>query len=538
MQLNKEQIKDREKWASAGIRLPEYDVSAVAAHTNQSPAWVHFGAGNIFRGFIATLQQRLLNEKLTDTGIVAVETYDQEIIDRIYTQYDNLTLNAILNKDASMDLEVIGSVSEAIKCDQSPQNMARLEEIFTLPQLQMVSFTITEKGYALHGADGAFLPVVQADLQHAPDQARHVMSIVTALLYRRYLAGAHRLAVVSMDNCSQNGDKLKASILTIAKKWADNDLAEKGFVCYLEDEDKVSFPWSMIDKITPRPSEAVAKKLSNLGIEAMSAIITEKKTYIAPFVNAERPQYLVIEDRFPNGRPPLEHAGVFFTDRATVGQVEQMKVTTCLNPLHTAMSIFGCLLGFTSISAEMQDTEITALVKRLGYTEGLPVVTDPKILSPKAFLDEVVGERLPNPFIPDTPQRIATDTSQKVGIRFGETIHRYIEQERSLDTLIAIPLAIAGWLRYLLGIDDNGCIMPVSDDPLLPALQKKLSGVHWDQPDSVQEILQPILSNKNLFGLDLTATSLAERITEYFRSMLQGKGAVRNTLKEALQHAQ
>ena len=121
----------------------------------------------------------------------------------------------------------------------------------------------------------------------------------------------------------------------------------------------------------------------------------------------------------------MEKAGLYFTDRETVDKVEKMKVCTCLNPLHTALAIFGNLLGFTLIADEMKDEDLVKLVNILGYKEGLPVVVDPKILSPKAFIDEVVQKRIPNPFMPDTPQRIACDTSQKLSIRFGETIKAY-----------------------------------------------------------------------------------------------------------------
>lgn len=113
------------------------------------------------------------------------------------------------------------------------------------------------------------------------------------------------------------------------------------------------------------------------------------------------------------------------TDRETVNNVERMKVTTCLNPLHTALAVYGCLLGYTSIAAEMRDPQLRALVEHIGYDEGMPVVVDPGILSPRDFIAEVIRDRLPNPFIPDAPQRIACDTSQKVGIRFGETIKAY-----------------------------------------------------------------------------------------------------------------
>ena len=103
-----------------------------------------------------------------------------------------------------------------------------------------------------------------------------------------------------------------------------------------------------------------------------------------------------------------------------------MKVTTCLNPLHTAMSIYGCMLGYNLISAEMADPDLRAFIQKIGYIEAMPVVTDPGVLNPYEFIGTVINRRLPNPFMPDAPQRIATDTSQKLPIRFGETIKKYV----------------------------------------------------------------------------------------------------------------
>jgi fructuronate reductase len=243
---------------------------------------------------------------------------------------------------------------------------------------------------------------------------------------------------------------------------------------------------------------------------------------------------LVVEDRFPNGRPPLEKAGVYLTDRETVNKTETMKVTTCLNPLHTALAVYGCMLGYTSIAAEMKDPELKKLVEGIGYTEGLPVVVDPKILSPEGFLKEVVEQRLPNPFIPDMPQRIATDTSQKVPIRFGETIKSYMAHpEKNAADLKYIPMALAGWLRYLLAVDDKGEAFSCSSDPMLEVLQKQLASVKLGDPASAaEEVLKPILSNPALFAVDLYEAGLAGKVTEYLKKMLTGPGAVRETLEE------
>ncbi len=533
MKLSVLSLSDKSAWAAANVRLPQYDVKAAAEKTRKNPIWLHFGAGNIFRGFIASLQQRLLNEGLSDRGIIAADTFDYEIIDKIYKPFDNLTLNVSLNSDGSSDCEIIGSVAEALKADSSDENeIEKFKRIFRSPSLQMISFTITEKGYAIKNTSGELLPVVKADIENGPSRARHAMSFVAAMLLERFNAGKLPIAVVSMDNCSHNGEKLKSSVTAIASEWVERDFAPKEFLDYLE-SDAVGFPWSMIDKITPRPAKSVEEALTKAGIENMSPIITSKNTYIAPFVNAERPQYLVVEDCFPNGRPPLEKAGVYLCDRDTVNKTERMKVTTCLNPLHTALAVYGCMLGYTLICEEMKDPELTKLIKKLGYDEGLPVVTDPGIISPRAFIDEVVNERLPNPFMPDAPQRIATDTSQKVGIRFGETIKSYAAVGKAGE-LDAIPLAIAGWLRYLLAVDDNLEPIEVSSDPLKDELQAKLAGIEIGKPESVGEKLRPILENETVFGSNLVKAGLAEKIEGYFKELIVGKGAVRATLKKHL----
>ena len=536
MKLSYAGIQDRRAWEEAGVRLPSFDWKAMRAETEDHPTWVHFGAGNIFRGFIARLQQPLLEQGLVKGGIIAADTFDFDIMDQIYAPHDSMTLMVSLKPDGSMEREVVASIAEGLRAGRAyPQDLEKLRTIFRAPSLQMVSFTITEKGYALADLAGRFLPAVEADFADGPSRCSHAMCLVCALLLERYRAGAAPVAMVSMDNCSHNGEKLRAGILTVAEQWRKREYVDEGFVAWVSDETRVSFPWSMIDKITPRPARVVEEALTAAGIEGMAPVVTAKNTYIAPFVNAEVPQYLVVEDRFPNGRPPLERAGVYLTDRQTVNDTERMKVTTCLNPLHTALAVYGCLLGYDSIAAEMRDPELKALVEHIGYDEGMPVVVDPRILNPRAFLQEVLEQRLPNPFIPDTPQRIATDTSQKVPIRFGETIKAYARrQDLEVTHLTFIPLAIAGWLRYLLGVDDQGRAMECSSDPMLDALQTQLAGVTLGDPASLGDRLGPVLSNPVLFGCDLTALGLGKRIEGMVREMLSGPGAVRETLKKYL----
>lgn len=535
MILSLEGLKNKAEWQNAGIQLPTYDIENVVANTKKAPTWVHFGAGNIFRIFIGGLADTLIESGASDKGITCVETFDFDVVDKIYDPFDNLVMAVTLKADGSTDKRVLGSLTEAIKAQSSDEaEWGRLKEIFTNSALQMASFTITEKGYALKGADGNFFPFINADIENGPEKATSAMAVVTSLLNERFKAGAAPIAVVSMDNCSHNGEKLKASIVTMAEEWEKKGYVSAEFVAYVKDEAQVSFPWSMIDKITPRPADSVAASLKEAGVENMDAVITSKRTYIAPFVNAEGPQYLVIEDRFPNGRPALEKAGVYMTDRDTVNKVERMKVTTCLNPLHTALAVYGCVLGYDLIANEMKDTELNKLVHKIGLVEGMPVVTDPGILSPEKFVDEVINVRIPNPFMPDTPQRIATDTSQKVGIRYGETIKSYVEKNGDATALEAIPLAIAGWCRYLLAVDDNGNAFELSADPMAAELTEKLSGIKVGDPASYNGQLKDILSNENIFGIDLYTAGLGDKIESMFVEEIAGLGAVRATLKKYL----
>jgi len=448
MKLTLNGIKETAAWEAAGIKLPSYSIEQVAEETKKAPVWVHFGAGNIFRIFIGGLADRLITQGEMKKGITCVETFDFDVVDKIYKPYDNLVLAVTLKADGSTDKQVIGSLTEAIKAQSNvPEEWNRLKEIFADPGLQMISFTITEKGYALKNAEGNYFSFVQADIDNGPEKPGAAMAVVCALLFERFKAGKHPLAVVSMDNCSHNGEKLQNSILTMAKEWEKKGFVDADFVAYLSDEKQISFPWSMIDKITPRPADSVCKELENAGVEDIAPVITSKKTYIAPFVNAEGPQYLVIEDKFPNGRPALEKAGVYMTDRDTVNKVERMKVTTCLNPLHTALAVYGCVLGYTLIADEMKDQELNKLVHEIGPVEGMPVVTDPGILSPKNFVDEVINVRIPNPFMPDTPQRIATDIKRLAAPNSPDKNHFMVEvspyftklaSSRDTDQLLAM----------------------------------------------------------------------------------------------------
>lgn len=521
MKLSRNTLRDLEK--TDGYVVPLYDCEKMEERTKAAPTWLHFGAGNLFRAFPAVLGQRLLNEGAADKGVICCESYDPEVVTKFLRPFDNLAVTVTLCADGTMEKEVVGSIAESLTL---PEDRTRVKEIFKTPTLQMVSFTITEKGYSLRGADGELLPSVKEDLANPPECSKTFLAQLVENCLARFEACGMPLALVSMDNCSHNGEKLRDAFFQILDAWH-----EKGYVsdqAYEYAQEKLSFPWSMIDKITPRPHESVQKSLEQDDLEGMEIQVTSKKTYIAPFVNTEKPQYLVVEDDFPNGRPALEKAGVLFTSRETVTAVESMKVCTCLNPLHTALAIFGCLLGYDSIAKEMGDEDLRAFVTEMSQREGMPVVTDPGIIRPEDFLREVLTQRFPNPFIPDTPQRIATDTSQKLPIRFGVNIQLH-KARGTLGDLVLMPLVYGGWLRYLKGVDDQGNKFTCSPDPLLEKLHPVIQKISFGEKAS-EENFGGLLEDKQIWGLDLKEAGLSGLVVSYFNELNQGIGAVRRTL--------
>lgn len=537
MELTLKGIQDRAAWTDKGYNLPEFEIEEVKERTAKAPAWIHFGGGNLFKAFPSRFTQELLNKGVLDKGIIVAEGFDYEIIEKMSRPHDDLALVVTLKSDGSIDKDIVASVTESLILDSSDKKeFDRLKEIFENPSLQMASFTITEKGYSLTNAKGEILPAIQEDFEKGPEAPVSYIGKVAALLYDRYQHGELPIALVSMDNCSHNGDKLKTAVLAYADAWTKNGLVDKGFEAYLNNPEKVAFPWTMIDKITPRPDAEVEKMLARDNIEGLEPVITSKNTYVAPFTNAEETEYLVIEDTFPNGRPALEEAGVIFTDRDTVNKVEKMKVTTCLNPLHTALAVYGCILGYDKIYEEMKDEDLTGLISGIGYDEGLPVVVNPGVLDPEEFINTVIDVRFPNPFMPDTPQRIATDTSQKLAVRFGETIKSYLREDKDLNELDLIPLVQAGWIRYLMGLNDNGEAFTLSPDPLLEEVLPIANQLSLDEEQDVASIIEPLLKNEKIFGLDLTETVLGDKVIAYVTALTDGKGAIRKTLHEAVEN--
>lgn len=528
---------NREEFRREGVGLPMGDVEALRAAGRRQPRWIHIGGGNLYRAFHAEVAQDLMDKGELDRGVVVLQTRSPELVDHAYGPYHNDVLQVIMRADGTLGERVLSSTADALFANpQNPSGWGRACAYFRSPELQLVTVTITEKGYALHGSDGEPTEAARRDFAAGPTYPQTAMGIVAALLDARFEAGAAPIALVSTDNFSRNGERFRAAVLEVARAWQEAGFVPQGFVDYASDETRVSFPWTMIDRITPAPSPETADALARQGFSDLG-IERHGHASIAGFANTEEARYLVVEDSFPNGRPALDKAGVILCDRHTAELADTMKVTACLNPLHTCLAVYGCLLGYTRIWQEMEDADLVALIRHLGYDEDLPVVESPKVIDPEAFLAELLGKRLPNRALPDSPQRIATDTSQKIPVRFGHTLCAYqADPSKDPSRLIYIPLVIAGWLRYLLGIDDKGEAFEPSPDPLLDELRARVGGLALGSVDAeaVHEAAGPILANREIFACDLYELGLGEKVEGMLLEELAGPGAVRATIRRYL----
>ena len=182
LRLNYDGILNYEAWTERNIKLPQFNINEAIKNTKENPTWIHFGAGNIFRSFPALLQQKLLEQGKEHTGIIVAEGYDYEIIDKMNKPHDNLSLLVTLKADGQIEKTVVASVVEALKADsQNEKDFERLKEIFKADSLQMVSFTITEKGYSINDKNGNLITDVEEDFISGPNYPKSYIGKISAL---------------------------------------------------------------------------------------------------------------------------------------------------------------------------------------------------------------------------------------------------------------------------------------------------------------------------------------------------------------------
>ena len=358
---------------------------------------------------------------------------------------------------------------------------------------RIVTLTITEKGYCHDPATGRLNlahPTIAHDLAH-PHAPRGAIGFLVEALRRRREAGLRPFTVLCCDNLPANGHVVARLVEAFAAE-RDPSLA-----AWIAAEGR--FPCSMVDRIVPATTPADVAEMARLtGLEDAAPVIHE------PF------RQWVIEDRFVDGaRPRWEAGGAQFVSE--VEPFEHMKLRL-LNGAHSALAYLGYLGGHETIADTIADPGYAAFVERLWREEIVPVVPPPPGTDLLAYVADL-KTRFANPAIRHRTWQIAMDGSQKLPQRLLGTIRERLARDLPIPCL---ALVIAGWIRYVGGVDENGAVIDVRD-PLAETLRTVQAG----HPENPEARVIAVLELVPIFGADLPAhRGFATAVVAAYRTLL------------------
>ncbi|MRT10986.1 fructuronate reductase [Enterobacteriaceae bacterium RIT711] len=468
------------KLLSAKAILPQYDRSKLVSRI------VHLGFGAFHRAHQAVYADILANEHGSDWGYCEVNLIggEQQIAD--LKQQDNLYSVAEMSADA-WHCRVVGVVKDAIHAQ-----VDGLEAVFTAmtqPEVAIVSLTVTEKGYCHTPATGTILldhPLIAHDLAN-PQQPKSAPGVIVEALARRKAAGLPAFSVMSCDNMPENGHVTR-NVITAYAQAINPELA-----AWIETH--VTFPSTMVDRIVPAATAETLEQVAKAtGVADPVAIACE------PF------RQWVIEDNFVAGRPEWEKAGAELVK--DVLPYEEMKLRM-LNGSHSFLAYLGYLAGYQHISECMLDENYRRTAHALMLQEQAPTLKVQGVDLAK-YADSLIA-RYTNPALRHRTWQIAMDGSQKLPQRWLDSIRWHLANGSKFDLL---ALGVAGWMRYVGGVDEQGNTIEVSD-PLLSAIQQAVSASQEGETR-----VKALLGLKTIFGEDLPANDkFVAQVTESYLAL-------------------
>ena len=448
----------------ASVQRPNYDRSRVAG------AIVHLGVGAFHRAHQAVMTDAVLASGDLAWGIVGAGLMTSGTKDALAPQDGLYTL--VERAAGSEKLQVIGSIIELLG---GAADLAQVLVRMCAPSTRIVSLTVTEKGYYLDPASGKLqlqAPAIQADLANPATPSTILGLIVQALKVRKANAIAP-FTVLSCDNLPSNGKTAKAAVLAFSRE-VDGELAS-----WIEAN--VSFPCSMVDRITPATTDADRAHVNEqLGLQDAWPIVTEQ------FVQ------WVIEDNFTMGRPDWTLGGAVFSSE--IEAWEDMKLR-CLNGAHSTLAYLGQLTGRETVAEAMQLPLITGILDAL-WLEVREVLKAPAGVDPADYVEQL-KLRFCNPALRHRTAQIAMDGSQKLPQRLLATLRERIAAGLPSP---ALATAIAAWMHFAVKTANTpGAVLndPLSNDILVQARASN---------DSVA-IIDNLLGIDKIFGSDLKTNS-------------------------------
>jgi len=449
------------------VELPRYDRSRLRSRI------VHLGFGAFHRAHQALTTDRVLNDRGGDWGICEISLFSGDVLMQQLRAQDHLY--TVLEKGADGNRPiVIGAVRECLNARLD--SLAAIIEKFCEPQVAIASLTITEKGYCIDPASGRLdlnHPGIAHDLQH-PDEPTSAPGILVEALHRRRQRGLPPFTVLSCDNIPDNGHVVKNAVLGLAEKRSP---ALAAWIA-----ESVSFPATMVDRIVPAATEASLAEIA----DALGGVADPCAISCEPFIQ------WVIEDNFVAGRPAWEAAGVQMVD--DVLPWEQMKLRM-LNGSHSFLAYLGYLAGYQYISDCMADPLFRRAAERLMMQEQAPTLRITGV-DLRAYADSLIA-RFSNPALKHRTWQIAMDGSQKLPQRMLDSIRTHLERESRWPLL---ALGVAGWMRYVSGVDDAGAPIEVKDP-----LSDKFSAIVATSSENDRP--RALLALSEIFGRSLPASA-------------------------------
>ncbi len=518
--LNQRLLEEKSFWQGKNVELPKYPRKSLPIKS------ICFSAGKMAYGHTGDIMQDLLNEDPSAGVMIGVETYSPKYVTDLSASDFLMTQLIYEYEKGKVVPKIQGALDSILFLDGATGSLAwaKLNQLAQDPTIQFATVNAPEGTYGVNYHGGEFAEPISAvlikDMEEGTvnsDPAKW-----TSFALERYKAGL-KFAMVSCTNFSGNGHVTGATLRTVAKAWEAKGLAPKGFLDYLSDPARFSFPNCMIDRIAVNPNEDTQRVMDALGIKS-NMVVTE------------RARYWAVEDIFPNGRPAFEKAeGVFMEDSyEDVKKYEDMKLRI-LNMSHSVIAGLGVLLGYRGsygVYKGMQDKDITALIDRI-ISIVIRTVDRPKKMDPNDFAKAAI-ERLNNPNIPDDPMRIAFNASAKMLPRFLDTYYAGEAKGLSKDELDLVLLPVAGFLRYTMAVDDQGQNYNLEDDPRKELLVSSGSQAKLGDAASVAAF-KALINTKGIMGEELYGHGdTGSRLEAMAAKMLAGTGAVRKTIQEYL----
>lgn len=413
---------------SLRVELPHYDPRGLRA------AVVHFGVGGFHRAHQAVYFHELAEQQLSnDWGVIGVGLHRREMKE-VLSDQDHLFTVVERGKDHER-ARVIGSM---VDYRYAPEEPEAIRAALVAESTKLVTLTITGTSYHVDPHTGAFRAEddeIACDLKHA-GQPTTVFGYLVEALGRRRAAGIAPFTVLSCDNVQHNGRTARTAVVSFARH-RDPDLAH-----WIDTQ--VSFPSSMVDRITPATSTTDRDEIvEQYGLGDRWPVLTE------PF------SQWIIEDDFCNERPPLDRVGVQFVD--DVHPYELMK-TRLLNAGHCALGYFGLLLGHASTAEAMADADVRDFLHAM-MSEVMPMLPPVPGVDLAGYRDTLL-ERFANPRIGDQLERLARRGSTKMPSYLLPSLIRAVDERREHRLL---TLAVASWFRFLEGTDCHGRAIDVQD---------------------------------------------------------------------------